>query len=144
MTLCSYSAPFQLFPPQVISFSIFRHGIKKTAPQRELPGQDSKWALLQRYSLTVICAEDQATSTVPGQRHHLWPGSLHHNLITAAGQLSSPSQGDSAKTSITSCPFSWSLLITSGSLWAGPAGDFNLSIYSSTLGPATLASLLGF
>lgn len=112
MTLCSYSRTIQLYPSQVISFSLsgmeLRHLHLKGNSQVRIPKEHS-----QLLFIGMIYARVKATSTTPGQ-----PASSPAWIATSASQqfslppscsarlLPSHSQGDSFKTSITSCPFS--------------------------------------
>ena len=101
MTLCSCSCTIQLLPPQVVSFSLSDMELRKLhlkgKPQVRIPNAHN-----QLLFIDMICAEAQATSTVPGQAaaSPAW-------ITTTNSQLSrcwvSSRQGDSYKTSITCC-----------------------------------------
>ena len=133
MTLC-YSSTIQLFPPQVISFSMSDMELRKLHlkgnRQVRIPNEHN-----QLLFTDMICAEDQATSTVPGQA-----ASSPAWIITTTSQLLRcwavilTQPGWFLKTSITSCPFSSITVYHFQALCELALGDFQppILLHSST------------
>lgn len=106
MTLCSCSCTIQLFPPQVISFSLSDMELRKLhlkgKPQVRIPNAHN-----QLLFTDMIVQRPRLPAQSQEKQQRLQPESRPQTPNSrAAGLSSSRSQGDSNKTSITSCPSS--------------------------------------